>query len=90
VEDLLVDHRFANLSVVDGSVAAYRFYAGMPITTVHGINIGSFFMFDDKPRPEGLTLEQRKCQFSFIPSLFHYNSHVNSSMPIGLECDETP
>jgi hypothetical protein len=44
---------------VDGSIASYRFYAGTPITTDHGVNIGSFFLFDNKPRDD-LTLPQRK------------------------------
>jgi GAF domain-containing protein len=60
VNDLSQDGRFANLPVVDGSIAAYRFYAGTPITTNHGINIGSFFLFDDKPR-DTLSLEHRRC-----------------------------
>jgi GAF domain-containing protein len=74
VNDLREDDRFAHLPVVDGTVMAYRFYAGTPITTDHGINIGSFFMFDDRPRPEGLTVEQRKClsspyQLIIVPPL---------------------
>ncbi|KAG0652017.1 Hybrid signal transduction histidine kinase B [Hyphodiscus hymeniophilus] len=59
VNDLLKDDRFASLPVVDGSVAAYRFYAGTPITTRHGVNIGSLFMFDDMSRA-GLNLKQKK------------------------------
>ncbi|KAH8585643.1 hypothetical protein B0O99DRAFT_646455 [Bisporella sp. PMI_857] len=59
IKDLSLDARFASLPVVDGSLAAYRFYAGTPITTDRGINIGSFFIFDDKPR-DGLPLGQRK------------------------------
>ena len=31
---------------------AFRFYAGTPLTTKKGINIGSLFILDDKPRPE--------------------------------------
>ena len=61
VGDLTADPRFANLPVVDGSLAAYRCYVGMPITTNRGVNIGSFFMFDDKPRLDGLTLQEKKC-----------------------------
>jgi GAF domain-containing protein len=60
VNDLSQDQRFSNLPVVDGSIAGYRFYAGAPITTSHGINIGSFFLFDDKPR-NNLSLEHRRC-----------------------------
>lgn len=58
INDLSLDERFASLPVVNGALAAYRFYAGTPITTGHGINIGSFFVFDDKPR-DGLTLKER-------------------------------
>ena len=29
----------------------FKFYAGTPITTKRGINIGSFFVFDHRPRP---------------------------------------
>ena len=60
IENLLKDERFCHLPVVDGSVAAYRFYAGTSIATSRGVNIGSFFLLDDNPRPDGLTLEQRK------------------------------
>lgn len=60
VSDLSKDERFAQMPVVDGSVASYRFYAGTPITTNNGINIGTFFVFDNKPR-DRLTLSQRKC-----------------------------
>lgn len=62
VPDLSRDPRFADLSIVDGSLASYRFYAGTPITTSHGINIGSLFIFDNRPRLEGLTLAQRRCK----------------------------
>ncbi|CZR54714.1 related to nik-1 protein (Os-1p protein) [Phialocephala subalpina] len=59
VNDLSKDDRFASLPVVDGTIVSYRFYAGAPITTNRGVNIGSLFLFDDKPR-DGMTLKQRK------------------------------
>lgn len=59
VEDLLEDERFCHLPFVNGSVAAYRFYAGTPIATSRGVKIGSFFLLDVDPRPEGLNMEQR-------------------------------
>lgn len=62
VPDLSKDNRFRNLAVVNGTIASYRFYAGMPITTDHGINIGSFFVFDTETRDD-LTLYQKKCEF---------------------------
>ena len=60
IENLLEDERFCHLPVVNGTVAAYRFYAGTSIATSRGVKLGSFFLLDDHPRPEGLTLEQRK------------------------------
>ncbi|KAK3682190.1 hsp90-like protein [Podospora appendiculata] len=35
-----------------------RFYAGVPIRSPTGINIGVYCVFDNKPRPEGLTKDQ--------------------------------
>ncbi|KAH6719671.1 M3EW, histidine kinase-group I protein [Leptodontidium sp. MPI-SDFR-AT-0119] len=60
VNDLSKDERFSGLPVVDGTMASYRFYAGTPITTMNGVSIGSFFMFDDRPRPHGLLLQEKK------------------------------
>jgi GAF domain-containing protein len=60
INDLSKDSRFAHLPIVDGSLASYKFYAGAPIATSRGINIGSFFLFDDRVR-DGLPINQRKC-----------------------------
>ncbi|KAH7417618.1 M3EW, histidine kinase-group I protein [Cadophora sp. MPI-SDFR-AT-0126] len=60
VNDLSKDERFAQLPVVDGTMSSYRFYAGTPITTSYGVNIGSFFLFDDKNRSHGLLLHEKK------------------------------
>ncbi|KAH7360859.1 M3EW, histidine kinase-group I protein [Rhexocercosporidium sp. MPI-PUGE-AT-0058] len=60
VNDLSQDERFAHLPVVDGTMASYRFYAGTPITTTNSVSIGSFFMFDDRPRPHGLLLHEKQ------------------------------
>ena len=72
ITDLSKDPRFAELSVIDGTIAAMRFYAGTPITTQHGVNIGSFFMFDDVPRPAGLSLEERKTLFTTAASIMRH------------------
>lgn len=56
VTDLSVDERFKNLPFVTGP-PHFRFYAGTPLTTKRGINIGSLFVIDDKVRPE-LTASQ--------------------------------
>ncbi len=66
INDLSKDPRFASLPVVDGQIASYRFYAGTPITTSHGINIGSLFFFDDKSR-EGLPRSSRRCSCTNRP-----------------------
>ncbi len=58
VTDLSTDKRFNELPFVTGP-PRFRFYAGTPLTTRKGINIGSLFILDDKTRPQ-LTLEQEE------------------------------
>lgn len=48
--DLSQDERFNKLPFVTGP-PNFRFYAGTPLTTRNGINIGSLFILDDKVRP---------------------------------------
>jgi hypothetical protein len=43
------DERFNTLPFVKGH-PHFRFYAGTPLTTERGVNIGSVFVLDDKPR----------------------------------------
>jgi signal transduction histidine kinase len=49
VNDLREDPRFCNQPYVAGGIKA-RFYAGVPITTEKGFNIGAFCVLDDNPR----------------------------------------
>jgi signal transduction histidine kinase len=49
VNDLREDPRFRNQPYVAGGIKA-RFYAGVPITTEKGFNIGAFCVLDDNPR----------------------------------------
>lgn len=58
VSDLAQDHRFSQLPFVQGG-PQLRFYAGTPLTTKKGINIGSLCVMDAEPR-EGLNLEQTR------------------------------
>jgi hypothetical protein len=90
VNDLAKDKRFANLPVVDGSIAKYRFYAGTPITTSHGINIGSLFFFDDKVRDD-LSLGQRKCQY-YVANLAEHlmADKYTSPSSTSSKCHEAP
>lgn len=88
VNDLSKDERFARLPVVDGTMASYRFYAGTPITTMNGVSIGSFFMFDDRPRPHGLLLQEKKCKNACGTSkVLVLTSH--SHPPASSKCHET-
>ena len=50
VTDLTKDERFNLLPFVTRS-PFFRFYAGTPLTTKRGVNIGSLFIIDNKPRP---------------------------------------
>ena len=50
----LTQSSFADMSIVAGE-PHYRFYAGTPITTRSGVNIGSLAIMDTKIRPEGLS-----------------------------------
>ncbi|KAK5309006.1 hypothetical protein LTR93_012285, partial [Exophiala xenobiotica] len=45
---------FSQMEIVTGP-PYYRFYAGVPITTREGINIGSLAVMDTSSRPNGLT-----------------------------------
>ena len=50
----LTKSQFAQMEIVTGP-PHYRFYAGVPITTKEGVNIGSLAVMDTSPRPDGLT-----------------------------------
>lgn len=55
----LTQSDFSQMEIVTGP-PYYRFYAGVPITTREGINIGSLAIMDTKPRPDGLTDDEAK------------------------------
>lgn len=57
VNDLSKDSRFNQLPFVAGP-PFFKYYAGVPLTTNRGINIGSLFVVDDQVRPD-LTQEQK-------------------------------
>ncbi|KAM7186265.1 hypothetical protein V8F20_011470 [Naviculisporaceae sp. PSN 640] len=56
IPDLELDPRFGDLR--DEVVKGKRFYAGVPIRSPSGINIGVYCVLDEKPRPGGLTPDQ--------------------------------
>lgn len=51
VTDLSKDERFNHLPFVTGP-PHFKFYAGTPLTTKKGVNIGSLFILDDMVRPQ--------------------------------------
>lgn len=53
MNDLAEHERFKQLSFVEND-PKFRFYAGTPLTTTNGINLGCFFVMDTVPR-NGLT-----------------------------------
>ncbi|MGE7204977.1 methyl-accepting chemotaxis protein [Sphingomonas sp. NPDC019816] len=58
VPDAHADGRFTNNPLVLGA-PFIRFYAGAPLTTPAGFNIGTLCIFDPKPRPNGLDASER-------------------------------
>ncbi|KAK1834106.1 hypothetical protein QBC39DRAFT_252988 [Podospora conica] len=58
--DVLGDERFKHIICTGaaGTARTARFYAGVPIRSPTGVNIGVYSVADDRPRPGGLTGEQ--------------------------------
>ena len=79
VNDLSQDSRFNQLPFVAGP-PYFRYYAGVPLTTNRGINIGSLFVIDDQVRPD-LTEDQRI--FMTVMS-----RNVMAHMELGREAEE--
>lgn len=59
VHDLAADERYGDLPFV-ANKPNFRFYAGTPLTTENGINIGVLFVLDPNPRPNGLAEHEKE------------------------------
>lgn len=59
VNDTYEDSRFKNNPLVTGD-PKIRFYAGSPLVTPEGYKLGTFCIIDTKPRPNGLSLEDKQ------------------------------
>ncbi|KAL8826758.1 MAG: hypothetical protein Q9170_007282 [Blastenia crenularia] len=79
VTDLSQDERFNQLPFVTGP-PHFRFYAGTPLTTRNGVNIGSLFILDDMIRPR-LTLAQER----FLGTIA---ATITSHMEVNREAEE--
>ena len=69
VRDASRDPRFADNPVVTGSLRI-RFYAGMPLKTSSGHNVGALCVVDTKPRR--LTSDQREALASLAGAVSHF------------------
>ncbi len=59
VPETFDDPRFVNNGLVTG--APYiRFYAGVPLLSPEGYKLGTFCIIDSKPRPQGLSLNEKQ------------------------------
>lgn len=66
VQDMSTDPRFCDHPTVRGTNADLYFYAGAPLTTDTGIDIGTLFIMDTKPRINGLTNEQTNRLYALL------------------------
>jgi signal transduction histidine kinase/CheY-like chemotaxis protein len=61
IQDLSTDESTKALPVVDGSVADFRHYVGVPLNTPEGLNVGTVFVFRKQTPTE--PLPPAKCRF---------------------------
>jgi len=59
VPETFNDSRFINNGLVTG-LPFIRFYAGVPLTSPEGYKLGTFCIIDSKPRPQGLSLNEKQ------------------------------
>lgn len=59
--DLKADASTRSLPVVDGTTAEFGYYAGVPLTTKDGLNVGALFIFKKDPQTEFLAMAKRRC-----------------------------
>lgn len=77
INDLREDSRFKNRPYVVAE-PALRFYAGVPIVTRQGYEIGVYAVSDEKPRPNGLSLDEILYMQDVAQIVAHHLERVKS------------
>ncbi|KAK5269050.1 hypothetical protein LTR99_009391 [Exophiala xenobiotica] len=80
----LTQSDFSQMGIVTGP-PYYRFYAGVPITTREGINIGSLAVMDTSPRPNGLTKSEANFLATSVRQIMQY-LEINRQAIEGQRC----
>jgi PAS domain S-box-containing protein len=80
VPDATKDPRFADNALVTAP-DGIRFYAGAPIVSARGYNLGTFCVIDTRPRTEGLEVDE-------IETLKDLSAMVSSELEARLMADE--
>lgn len=70
-----------NLPFIDGTIADFRHYAGMPIASPEGVNIGTVFIMSRTPSTNGITYAQRAY-------LYEATQHVMAQLVLSIQALE--
>ena len=70
--DMAKVERTKNLTFVQGDVAKFRYYAGVPLNPYHGPNIGTLFIFSEEPSEQGLCATDRAYMFETASHITKY------------------
>lgn len=76
IQDLSADDDTKDLPIVDGTLANFRHYAGVPLNAPNGLNIGTLFVFRNQ-KPQEL-LSPAKCHFMRETARFAMNQLVQT------------
>jgi signal transduction histidine kinase len=75
--DMAKLERTKDLPFVQGEIANFRHYAGVPLNPYNGPNIGTVFMFSSKPSETGLSAANRSYMFEIAS---HITKHLEQAV----------
>jgi signal transduction histidine kinase len=75
--DMAKLERTKNLPFVQGEIANFRHYAGVPLNPYNGSNIGTVFTFSSKPSETGLSAANRSYMFEIAS---HITKHLEQAV----------